>query len=104
MARLLTSPAYGQFRAALYWDEQHTGKKISSACNFDYRTSRAALAAWRSVAAVPALAARGKCAPGACTRHGRRISRLPLLAGGTPVALVLAGLAAVGIQRHRKTA
>jgi hypothetical protein len=104
MARLLTSPAYGQFRAALYWDDQHTGQKISSACDFDYRTSRTALAAWRAVATVPALAARSKCAPGECTRRGRRISRLPLLAGGTPIALVLTGLVAVGIHRHRKTA
>jgi hypothetical protein len=104
MAGLLTSPAYRQFRAALYWDDQHTGQKISSACNFDYRTSPDALNAWRAVATVPALAARTSCSPGECTARGRRHSRLPLLAGGAPVALILAGLIAFGIHRHRKAA
>jgi hypothetical protein len=102
MARLLTTPAYRQFRAALYWDDQHTGQKISSACNFDYRTSPDALNAWRSVATVPALAARTSCDLADCAARGHRHSRLPLLAGGAPVALILAGLVAFGVHRRRK--
>jgi hypothetical protein len=99
-AQVLASPAYGQFRAALYWDDQHTGKKISEACDFDYRTSPAALAAWRSVAGVPAFAAKSSCAVGECAVKQRR-SRLPLLAGGAPVALILAGLIVFGLHRRR---
>jgi hypothetical protein len=104
-ARLLAGPAYRQFRAALYWDDQHTGKRISSACNFDYRTSPGALAAWRSMATVPAFASKAAftatCKAGDCATRGRR-SRLPLLAGGAPVALILAGLIAFGLHRKRK--
>jgi hypothetical protein len=103
-ARVLTSPAYRQFRAALYWDDQHTGTKISNACDFDYRTSPDALNAWRSVAMVPAFAATSSCDLGGCAARSRRPSRLPLLAGGAPVALILAGLIAFGVLRRRRTA
>ena len=103
LTRVLATPAYRQFRAALYWDDQHTGKKINTACDFDYRTSPDALAAWRSLARTQAFAARSACVFGDCASvvKGRR-SRLPLLAGGAPVALILAGLIAFGIHRKRK--
>jgi hypothetical protein len=104
MARLLGSPAYRQFRAALYWDEQHAGRGTGSACNFDYRTSPDALNAWRSIATFPALAARTSCDLGDCTARGGRRSHLPLLARGAPVAVILAGLVAFGVHRHRKAA
>jgi hypothetical protein len=102
-ARVLAGPAYRQFRAALYWDDQHTGKKINTACDFDYRTSPDALNAWRSVATVPALAARSSCERGDCAARSRHPSRLPLLAGGAPVALILAGLIAFGLLRKRRS-
>jgi hypothetical protein len=99
--RVLAGPAYAQFRAALYWDDQHTGARTTPACDFDYRTSPGALSAWRSLATVPAFAVRSTCAPGKCAGHGRH-SRLPLLAGGAPVALILAGLIAFGWHRKRR--
>ena len=103
LSRLLASPPYRQFRAALYWDDQHTGKRISTACDFDYRTSPDALSAWRSMATTPAFAVRSSCAFGDCASvwKGRR-SRL-LLAGGAPVALIVAGLVAFGLHRKRRT-
>jgi hypothetical protein len=105
-ARVLTSPAYRQFRAALYWDDQHTGRRIGTACDFDYRTSPDALNAWRAVAGVPALAARSSCDLGDCVNatRSRRPSRPLLIAGGAPVALVVAGLVALGIHRRRRAA
>ncbi|MDN3352502.1 hypothetical protein [Actinomadura sp. DC4] len=102
MARLLASSPYRQFRAALYWDDRHTGQKVNSACNFDYRTSPDALNAWRSIATAPALAARTACDLGDCAKRPHRRSRLPLLAGGAPAAVILTGLIAFGIHRHRK--
>lgn len=104
LTRVLAGPAYRQFRAALYWDDQHTGKKINTACDFDYRTSPDALAAWRSMAVTPAFAVRSSCALGDCAAVMKgRHSRLPLLAGGAPVALILAGLIAFGVHRKRRT-
>jgi hypothetical protein len=101
MTALLATRAYRQFRAALYWDDQHSGIKIDSACEFDYRTSPGALAAWRSMALTPAFAARSACVLGDCLVNARR-SRLPVLTGGATAAFVMGGLAAYGIQRKRR--
>ncbi|WP_285618739.1 hypothetical protein [Actinoallomurus iriomotensis] len=105
MGQLLTSPAYRQFRAALYWDDQHTGQRVNAACDFDYRTSPDSLNAWRALAAVPALAARSSCELGDCAaakKKRRHPSRPLIIAGGAPVALIVAGLVALGIHRRRR--
>ncbi len=101
-ARLLATPAYRQFRAALWWDDQHNGRPVGTACDFDYRTSPGALSAWRSTAVVPTLTARTACELGDCTLRAPGRSRLPLLAGGVPVVLLVAGLAAFGLHRRRR--
>lgn len=105
-ARLLGYPAYRQFRAVLHWDDRFTGVMARTNCAFDYRTSPTATAAWRAVARAPALTATTACANGDCVPSGRqrhhRRSRLPLIAGGAPVAVVVAGLAVLGLRRRRK--
>jgi hypothetical protein len=103
MAALLATPAYRQFRAALYWDDQHTGQRVNSACDFDYRTSPGALAAWRLMAFTPAFTAPSACVFGDCAVRSHR-TRLPLWAGGAPVTLIVAGLIALGVHRKRQAA
>lgn len=112
-ARLLADPAYRQFRAVLHWDDRTTGMLAKTSCEFDYRSSPAAMAAWRALAATPALSAATPCAAGDCSatssvrpRHARhrRHSRLPLIAGGVPVAVLAAGLIGFGVHRKHKKA
>lgn len=106
--RLLATPAYRQFRAILHWDDRTTGMLAHTTCDFDYRTSGDAMATWRSMAVTPALAAASPCATGDCLRvpshrHARPPRRL-LVAGGVPVAVIVAGLVGVKILRRRKNA
>jgi hypothetical protein len=106
-ARLLADPAYRQFRAILHWDDRTTGMLAKTTCDFDYRTSTGALAAWRSMAGAPALGATSLCATGDCTAGRRQVrhrARLPLVAGGVPVAMIVTGLIGFGIHRKRKNA
>jgi hypothetical protein len=110
-ARLLATPAYRQFRALLHWDDRETGLLARTSCEFDYRSSPAALAAWRAMAATPYLAAVSPCDAGACTRPrpARRPtrrparSRLPLVAAGVPAATIVAVLVGCGVRRRRKS-
>jgi hypothetical protein len=101
MTALLATRAYRQFRAALYWDDEHSGVTIDSACEFDYRTSPGALAAWRAMALTPVFTAQSACVLGDCLASARR-PRLPVLTGGATAAFVVGGLAAYGIQRKRR--
>jgi hypothetical protein len=101
MALLLASPAYGQFRAALQWDDRYTGLMSGTTCDFGNRTSPAALAAWRAMALAPAFAARSSCDLGDCPAARRR-SRLPLALGVAVVAaLLMTGVIFVSVQRAR---
>jgi hypothetical protein len=108
LAALLAEPAYRQFRVVLHWDDRTTGMLAKTSCDFDYRTSSGAFAAWRAMAASPGFAAvspcdRRDCAPPR-TSHRRERSRLPLIAGGVPVALIVAGLIGLGVHRRRGSA
>jgi hypothetical protein len=108
-AALLATPAYRQFRAILHWDDRQTGMLANTTCDFDYRTSGDTMATWRAMAATPALAAATPCATGDCLRvpaaaRHTRPRRLPLVAGGVPVAVIVAGLVGVKIRRSRKNA
>jgi hypothetical protein len=98
MTRLLATPAYRRYRAALQWDDRYTGLMSGTACDFDNRTSAGALAGWREMATAPAFAARSACDIGDCPATRPR-SRLPLLAVLTAVA---AGLIAVRRRRLRR--
>src|SRR5262249_32383672 len=101
MARLLASPAYGQFRAALQWDDRYTGLMSGTSCDFGNRTSPAALAAWRAMAVAPAFAARSACDLGDCPAAPRR-SRLPLALGVAVVAaLLMTGVIFFSVHRAR---
>jgi hypothetical protein len=62
-AGLFTHPAYRPYRAILHWDDRHTGLLARTSCEFDYRSSPSALAAWRSLAAGPIFAAPAVLAP-----------------------------------------
>lgn len=109
LATLLAEPAYGQFGAVLHWDDRTTGMLAKTTCDFDYRTSPDALAAWRSMAASPTFAAASPCAIGDCAPsravdpRERSRSRLPLIAGGVPVAVFVAGLIGLGVYRRRRS-
>jgi hypothetical protein len=50
---LFSRPGYRRYRAVLHWDDRYTGP-VGEPCEFDYRTSRSALRAWRAMAADPA--------------------------------------------------
>ncbi len=104
---LLALPAYRQFRALLHWDDRTTGMLARTTCGFDYRTSAAAMSAWRSMATSPALTAASPCDTGACIATGKPArrparSRLPLVAGGLPVAVLVAGFVGFEVHRRRK--
>ncbi len=106
--RLLAQPAYRQFRAILHWDDRTTGMLAKTTCGFDYRTSADSMAAWRSMAMSPALAAASPCATGSCINTGKITrrpahSRLPLIAGGIPVAVLVVGFVGFGLHRRRRS-
>jgi hypothetical protein len=100
MTRLLSGPAYRQYRAALQWDDRYTGVMAGTRCDFDNRTSAAALMAWRTMTATPVFAARSSCDVGDCPAK-RRSSFLPLVAGVACATLVVAGLITVGVRLRR---
>jgi hypothetical protein len=53
-AALFGRPEYRAYRAVAHWDDRYTGPPSGQPCQFDYRTSPAALRAWRAMAAHPA--------------------------------------------------
>ncbi|MBC6459071.1 glycosyl hydrolase [Actinomadura sp. HBU206391] len=57
-AALFDRPKYRAYRALAHWDDRYTGPPSGQPCQFDYRTSPAALAAWRDMAAGSAFRAR----------------------------------------------
>lgn len=97
LTRLLTSPGYRQYRAALQWDDRYTHLMSGTTCDFDNRTSARALAAWRAMAAVfgPPASACDDCHAG----HRRSVL---LVAGPAAVAVILAGLVVLGARRRRR--
>jgi hypothetical protein len=97
--RLFSAPAYRQYRAVLHWDDRHTGLMAGTSCNFDYRSSPSALAAWRAMAASPLFASGPRCAEGRCVPGRSRI--LPAQIGGGAAALAAAGLIAFEYRRRR---
>lgn len=107
-ARLLAQPAYRQFRAILHWDDRTTGMMAKTTCAFDYRTSADAMSAWRSMTTSPALTAVSPCDTGACIVAGKPARRpavhhrLPLVAGGLPIVVLVAGSIGFGVHRRRK--
>jgi hypothetical protein len=101
LTRLLATPAYRQYRAALQWDDRFTKVMAGTRCDFDNRTSGGAFTAWRAMTATPLFAARTPCDIGDCPAERRRPGLLPLAAGVTCAAVVVAGLIAVGLRRRR---
>lgn len=102
-ARLFAQPAYRQYTAILHWDDRYTGLMKGTACDFDYRTSPSALAAWRAMAADPVFVTR-VCPPSGCRGAGHRRhggGDLPAGLGGAGGALAAAGLA-FGAYRLRR--
>lgn len=103
-ARLFTQPAYRQYRAILYWDDRHTGVMAGTNCNFDYRTSAGALAAWRAMAAAPVFATAPPCTRGHCRAGRRHLGRVAAIGvGAFAAALVAVGVVAfIGLRRRRR--
>lgn len=103
-AALFTRPDYAQYTAYLHWDDRHRRQPEGPDCDWDYRSSDAALRAWRAAAAAPVFAAAGTCAPGRCAarRPDDSESGLPLLAaGGGVLALAAAGGGLLWLRRRR---
>lgn len=102
---LLGSPAYRQYRVAVHWDGRYSGVLAGTACDFDYRTSPGALAAWRAMATSPRYAVRSSCAIGDCpARRTHRARRWAIAAAGVPIVAAVAGLLGVRSRRRRRTA
>lgn len=98
LTRLLASPGYRQYRAALQWDDRYSGVMSGTGCDFDNRTSADALAAWRAMAAAPTFAARSACDVGDCP--AKPPSHFPLLPVLIGAAVIVAGLIVVGVRRR----
>ncbi|MCW2947972.1 MAG: hypothetical protein JWR24_4689 [Actinoallomurus sp.] len=97
--RLFAGTAYRQYRAILHWDDRHTGLMAGTSCDFDYRTSPSALAAWRAMAASPVFATAPSCSGDRCAAGRSRIVSAQV--GGGAAALGIAGLIAFEYRRRR---
>lgn len=101
--RLLASPAYRQFRAALHWDDRYSGVMAGTSCDFSDRTSPAAFAAWRELSASRAFSARTACEIGDCATARRRPWPAYVAGALAVAALVVAGLAVLVVRRRRRS-
>jgi hypothetical protein len=97
--RLFSGPAYRQYKAILHWDDRHSGLMAGTSCDFDYRTSPSALAAWREMAASPVFATEPSCAGGHCAAGRSRI--LSAQIGGGAAAVAVAAFTAFEYRRRR---
>ncbi|MFI0351471.1 glycoside hydrolase family 26 protein [Actinomadura sp. 9N407] len=99
-ARLFTKPEYRGYKALLHWDDRYARGETPAECNWDYRTSPAATAAWRRMVAAPTFSAAEPCDIGDCPEPGLPPALLVLAAGGT--LLVGGGATALVVARRRR--